>query len=246
MSKYMVKEKANLRQAVPSLLAAMDEILVHPSKADDTGTSICTGKHLAQQTVNVFSGSHQWSMSLMALALLGNRSIISLELFRYIFPHANVSYNNSRLSSKTDLSDDTSFDKNSNEYAQSCLDAIMAAVSKDEDHNESCGGTTSYKTDDGTVVFLTQAESYHHRGPAFANYSQLEFECIVQLQPKTSSNMNCNKNRGRKPRPGFELGSDHLLYAVGVIRMKMCTPMLAGAPPPSFPGNRPFPNGILT
>jgi hypothetical protein len=48
MSKYMVKEKANLRQAVPSLLAAMDEILVHPSKADDTGTSICTGPHLAQ------------------------------------------------------------------------------------------------------------------------------------------------------------------------------------------------------
>jgi hypothetical protein len=31
MSEYMVKEKANLRQAVPSLLAAMDEILVHPS-----------------------------------------------------------------------------------------------------------------------------------------------------------------------------------------------------------------------
>jgi hypothetical protein len=115
----------------------------------------------------------------------------------------------------------------------------MAAVSKDKDHNESCGGKTLYETDDGAVVF-------YHRGPAFANYSQLEFECIVQLQPKTSSNMNCNKNRGRKPRPGFELGSDHLLYAVGVIRTKMCTPMLAGAPPPSFPGNRPFPNGILT
>jgi hypothetical protein len=89
----------------------------------------------------------------MALALLGNRSIISLELFRYIFPHANVSYNNSRLSSKTDFSDDTSFDKNSNEYVQSCLDAIMAAISKDEDHTKSCGGKSSYKTDDGTVVF---------------------------------------------------------------------------------------------
>ncbi len=27
---------------------------------------------------------------------------------------------------------------------------------------------------------------------------------------------------------------------MGVIRMKMCTPMLAGAPPPKFPGNQPI------
>jgi hypothetical protein len=42
MSKYMVKEKASLKQAVPSLLAALDEIIVHPSKAEDTDTAICT------------------------------------------------------------------------------------------------------------------------------------------------------------------------------------------------------------
>jgi hypothetical protein len=44
MSQYMVKEKASLKQAVPSLLAALDDIIVHPSKAEDTGTAICTGK----------------------------------------------------------------------------------------------------------------------------------------------------------------------------------------------------------
>ncbi len=48
--------------------------------------------------------------------------------------------------------------------------------------------------------------------------------------------------QGRKPRPGFQLGSGHPLYAshVGVICMAMFTPMLAGAPPPKFPGNRPI------
>ncbi len=71
-----------------------------------------------------------------------------------------------------------------NECAQSCLDAIMEVVWKDDDYNEVCGGANSYKTTDGKLVFLTQAESYHHRGPAFAHYSQLEFECIVQLQEK--------------------------------------------------------------
>ena len=60
----------------------------------------------------------------------------------------------------------------------------MDAVWKDDDHDEFCGGANSYKTTDGKVVFLTQAESYHHRGPAFAHYSQLEFESIVQLQEK--------------------------------------------------------------
>ncbi len=54
MSKYMVKEKSSLKQAVPSLLAELDRVIVYPSKAEDTGTAICTGKHLAQRTVNAF------------------------------------------------------------------------------------------------------------------------------------------------------------------------------------------------
>jgi hypothetical protein len=133
----------------------------------------------------------------------------------------------------------TSSVDDNNEYTQSCLDAVMVAVSKDNKHNEFCGGTTSYKTADGTVEFLTQAESYYHRGLAFASYSQLEFECIIQLQDKSSLAKNSGNIQGRKPRPGFQLGSGHPLYAshVGVICIKMCTPMLAGAPLPKFPGN---------
>jgi hypothetical protein len=103
-------------------------------------------------------------MSLTALALLGSRSIISPELYRYVFPHANVSYVNSLLPSRSDLSNEqnkpTSSIDDNNEYTQSCLDAFMTTVSKDDEHNEFCVGTTSYKTVDGTVVFLTQAKSY--------------------------------------------------------------------------------------
>jgi hypothetical protein len=93
----MVKEKASLKQAVLSLLVALDQIIAHPSKAEDTRSIIRTGIHLAQRTVNTFSGSHQWSMPLMVSALLGNKSIVSSELFRYVFSHANVSYVNSLL-----------------------------------------------------------------------------------------------------------------------------------------------------
>ena len=69
LSEYMVKEIASLKQAVPSLLVASDQIIAHPSKAKDTGSTVQTGIHLAQRTVNTFSGSHQWSIPLMASAL---------------------------------------------------------------------------------------------------------------------------------------------------------------------------------
>ncbi len=104
----MVKEKASLKQEVPSLLAALDQIIGHPSKAEDTDTAsiIRTGIHLAQGTMNTFSGSHQWSMPLMASALLGNKSIVSSELFRYVFPHANISCVNSMIKSDSNLCHD--------------------------------------------------------------------------------------------------------------------------------------------
>ncbi len=73
-----------------------------------------------------------------------------------------------------------------NEYAQSCLDAVMEAVWKDDDHNEVCGGANSYKTTDGKVVFLTQAESYHHCGPAFAHHSQLDLSASANFKKKSN------------------------------------------------------------
>jgi hypothetical protein len=105
---------------------------------------------------------------------------------------------------------------------------VMEAVWKDDDHNEICGGTNSYKTTDGKVVFLTQAELYHHCDLAFAHYSQLKFECIIQLQEKVQLQEKAeltnksSKDLGRKPRPVFPLGINHPLYTshVGVIRMK--------------------------
>jgi hypothetical protein len=71
----------------------------------------------------------------MASALLGNKVIISSESFRYIFPHANVSCVNPLLQFDSNLCNDismktsSSIDEN-NEYAQSCLDAVMEAVGK--------------------------------------------------------------------------------------------------------------------
>jgi hypothetical protein len=40
LSEYMVKERASLKQVVPSFLAALDQIISHPSKAENTGSTI--------------------------------------------------------------------------------------------------------------------------------------------------------------------------------------------------------------
>ncbi len=69
----------------------------------------------------------------------------------------------------------------------------MAAVLKDDEYNEICGETTFLKITEGNVDFLTHAKSYYHWGPAFVNHSQLEFECIVQLQNKAVLTKNMTK-----------------------------------------------------
>ncbi len=79
-------------------------------------------------------------MPLIASALLGNKSIVSSELFCYVFPHANVSYIDSLMESHPNLchgkcaKSSHSMDEN-NEYAQSCVDAVMEAVWKNDDHD---------------------------------------------------------------------------------------------------------------
>ncbi len=40
LSEYMVKEEASLKQVVPSFLAALDQIIAHPIRAEDTGSTI--------------------------------------------------------------------------------------------------------------------------------------------------------------------------------------------------------------
>ena len=68
---YMTKEGAGLKCATSMMLTAMDHIARHPSVAADTGSVVRTGTHLATRTVNSLVGGHEWSLRLMAYALMG-------------------------------------------------------------------------------------------------------------------------------------------------------------------------------
>ena len=68
---------------------------------------------------------------------------------------ANVSHVNSLSCSDSHLNNNsskpTSIKNDTNEYAHSCLDAAMAAVAKDDEHNDTCGETNSDKTARGNI-----------------------------------------------------------------------------------------------
>jgi hypothetical protein len=124
---------------------------------------------------------------------------------------------------------------------QVSIDEFLAQID-DEEHDKSKEriGATVYKVGD-KCIFLTQADSYVNRGKHFKQYSQLEFECIVEIKPKEKKRkVKRNSKAGRKPRKSFELGPNHPLFAShhAFIRIKMRTAMLGGRPPPTFPGNQ--------
>jgi hypothetical protein len=67
-----------------------------------------------------------------------------------------------------------------------CLDTLVEAVDWNKNDVESMGGTAIYKIKDDTnrVVLLSLSKSYNNRGPNFIDYSQMEFECIVEIKAK--------------------------------------------------------------
>ena len=120
------------------------------------------------------------------------------------------------------------------------LGDMIAEMDKDDDSRDARGkrkGTRTYKCD-GQLVFVTQADSFKHRGPHFIDYSPLEFVAVVDiLLPKKPAAPSAT-GAGRPRRSGFSLAIMHPLSPYGFlayIRVKFSTPMFGGAPPPTLP-----------
>ena len=235
---YMTKEGAGLKYAASMMLTAIEHIARYPSVAPDAGSLQRTGTHLATRTVNAFVGGHEWSLRLMAYALMGFVSFESSDSHWYIYPHDLVSFvaqERSMTGNATHLDDlgDISY----LDFERALGDMI---AEMDKDGGDARGkrkGTRTYKCD-GQLVVVTQAESFEHRGPHFVDYSPLEFVAIVDiLLPKKPATPSAT-GAGRPRRCGFPLAPTHPLSPYGFlayIRVKFLTPMFGGAPPPAFP-----------
>lgn len=122
----------------------------------------------------------------------------------------------------------------------SILDECARLATESERFGDGCdrGSARMYKAS-GKVFFVSQAESYAHRGPNFAAFSPVEFECIVDIRPRMASPDGPavdTPRAGRPRRQGFDLGANHPLFCdfQGFVFVKFRTPMFGGAPPPTY------------
>lgn len=236
---YMTKEKGGLKCSAAVMLTALNDIEKYPSVAEDTGTHARQAKYLATRTVNAFAGATEWSHSLMAYALAGNRSYISSESFWFIFPHDLVKYvdyvqNRDRMATDEEMEDTME-----SISVQSRIDELIDEANNEDvsraprEQPPSSSGARMFKVN-GEIILVTHAISYRHRGVHFEAFSPLEFEMIVDVLPRSEVNSIDIPRRGRPKRAGFDLAPDHPLATTfqGFIRTKFRTAMLGGAPPP--------------
>lgn len=244
---YMTKTNAGLKGAASALLSSLGHIKEYPTKAEDSQSELRTGKHLAARTINSFSGADEWSHALKVHAITSHRSFISSDIFRFVFlyvlmeffEHVDTKTYESVLTEGDLHGCETNEDKVYDQVEDAIEELIHVANESDNgkvsdtNHNHGCGARTFYIN--GKVIFVTQAETYFHRGECFKDYTPIEFECIVDILPvKDNVDEQNKKKRGRPQREGFPFASTYPLFGryLGYILMKMNTAVLGGAPPP--------------
>lgn len=260
---YMTKEKGGLKSSAAVMLTALRDMQKYPSVADDSNTVERQAKFLATRTVNAFTGATEWPHQLMAYALAGHRSYLSSDTFWYVFPHqlAKFAQDSGVDAEASDVDDDCSDDEasegnlsedevsddNESDFVSDSASNVQAVLEKlvHASVNSSSPDTTGSSGRAGNrmytlgeeVYFVSQAESYRHRGKWFTDYSPLEFEMIVDILPRVEdAPADSTVRRGRPKRRGFNLAPEHPLSPQfqGFIRAKFRTPMLGGAPMPSL------------
>ena len=248
------------------MLASLNYIQENKSKADDAGTESRDSIFFATRTINSLQGGTEQNTKTMIAAIMGMNSHISSEKFCYIFVKDKVAYIEKKFEEIKDDDDeyiaDTSCNENDGKLIQEeCyldeIDKISSAIDNEESESlesKMSTGARMIPVEEGKVVFLSQLESYIHRGPSFENYSPIEYECIVDIQKLTEDDTskddkkkeNCNKNDEtnkeiivekkkitRKKRVAHDLGKDHPLAKYnykGYIRTKFCTPIFPSIP----------------
>jgi hypothetical protein len=161
-------------------------------------------------------------------------------VFQYVFPHTNVAYVDAVIGHNKQQDEVPG----KTEKIIQCLDTLVEAVDCNNKDLESTGGTAIYKikAENNRIELLLQSESYNKRGPSLMELSQMEFECIVELEENTRHDKT-DSGPGCPSCPGCDLGPDHPLYDPheGFIWMKMMTAVMAGA---YFTGYKPDDNNL--
>ena len=97
---YVTKEsERKMKGACSIMLASMNHVQEKKSKAEDAGTELRDSKFFATRTINSIQGGTEQEIKIMIAAIIGMKSHVTSEKFRYIFPKDSVSFIDKRLDS---------------------------------------------------------------------------------------------------------------------------------------------------
>ena len=215
-SKYCSKNPYKLASTLSLLYTAQLSLRNYGSVADDAGTKTRNTKCLMQKVLHK-TGLIEVGAQQAAAANLGYESFFSSHKFCYIFIWDAVK----RLRSSNVGKDFHNDDSDSDDF-ESVLEVDV----------------------DGTAFSITQFDKYIWRSSAFSLMNLYDYACCIthSISRKKCENRKVNSKAGRKELKRYPFEGSGCKFPETLtqrISTSLKVPILAGAPPPAYPGDKP-------
>ena len=263
MCRYLSKEGTDLTQFLPLLLDAYLDVQKHPSRAEDTGASSRTMKHLLTRCVN--SMSKEYSITTASLALLQHPHEAFSHGFTYCFARPAVAHAvQSQLSDQLLQPGDVAYGPSvgaapaaggghpdgSGEPTSATAAAIAGGIVEEAedgdaifagdalDASRAVSAAVEVQVVGRDVQFLPQHETYQFRGERLAHLTLYEYVMTVRVvtRPKPKGRRGfVQQRRPSNSRFEFDAACPFADTHVQMLRSKFVVPILAGPSPPRHP-----------
>ena len=252
--KYMNKDSAALSNSLPVIRQALIHVNRNPSRAEDSGTASRTGKFFMERILNGFTGLAEISDTQSAACLLGMKSYITTEQHWLMWIKGATAYQlELQLRQAGDREpvvawgDDSDFESHSADEGRGeedileNRDEIQAADCAEEQAARGRGkyGTAQIFRVGDTVIPVAQYTHYRYRGAELSKLNFYEWCAIISIEEIGTLRSDAQPAiRRRRKNCTFQFAEGHPLRGTHIqkLRSKFQCPILAGGPPPKYPG----------
>ena len=264
--KYITKDATALTNSLSCLMEAKQCIEQYPSRSEDTGTQTRTAMHLITRTLNNLSAKMEISAAMASASLLGLPATVSSHDFWYVFiwpavkaakqsQHENniaVDIDNDNNITSDLEHDNLQNNKNVSDVLLEGQDSLFDDIEIEVD--EPTVGEIHFNKH-GHVTIVPQHIHYQFRGEELKDFCLYDYAgCVTVAKKKSKLNSNSDVEQnddtyeecddltpamhGRHKNKKFPFNARHPLFDTHEqrLRSKQFVPILAGAPPPIYPG----------
>ena len=190
------------------------------SKAEDAGSDSRNAKFLLQRVLNKV-GWLEISDQQAAMALLGHEPFYCTHKFAYVFI----------------------WDARRRYLASQSRDNCSGDEYSEEEDNTGSASVNVVGDDKGKLFGVSHYDMYRSRGDSLQAMPLLDYACCVSMRKKkpTEGKILRMGKKGRRNNGRFAFDSSSTIppnYSQGLVSCPL-VPIVAGAPPPAYPGHRP-------